>query len=334
MQQQLTLVFALLFTASLFAQHEPPQPFEEFGVKVKVLTLSNGKFSEFFPNDTVFHFGSVMFNHITGEVESVVLNDTLYGEYNLKPDVVSRWFSPDPLGAKFPNWSPYNFVLNNPMGNIDPDGQDVILLINAKAPFGTYMSGHSAVLVGDDSHGWVLYEKTGDNNGNGSANANIIPFKSLQEFQDNYGSAGTHEYGYRMKTSHEQDVQMLATSERDVHSPYDLDENNCADFCRKVISSGGLETGEKQTMLGITIPVLDFQEIASKNPNGENINLMPKGQTPEAMSKFMKENMKTPSEEQLKKNSFIFSQVVDDKGKVKVEAGTYKLDNNLNLKKQ
>ena len=122
MQKYLTLVFILLFTASLFAQHEPPQPFEEFGVKVKVLTLSNGKFCEFFTNDTVYRFGSVMFNHITGEVESVVFDDTLYGEYNLRPDVVSRWLSPDPLGAQFPNWSPYNFVLNNPIRMVDPTG--------------------------------------------------------------------------------------------------------------------------------------------------------------------------------------------------------------------
>ena len=122
MQKYLTFVFILLFTASIFAQHEPPQPFEEFGVKVKVLTLSNGKYCEFFPNDTIYRFGTVMFNHITGEVESVVFGDTLYGEYNLKPDVVCRWLSPDPLGAQFPNWSPYNFVLNNPIRMVDPTG--------------------------------------------------------------------------------------------------------------------------------------------------------------------------------------------------------------------
>lgn len=177
-------------------------------------------------------------------------------------------------------------------------------------------------------------EKTGDNNADGSAKANIIAFGSLQEFQDRYGSAGTHEYGYRMKTSHEQDVQMLATSENYVRSPYDLNENNCADFCRNVISSGGLKTGEKQTMFGITIPVLDFQEIASKNSNGENVNFVPKGQSPEALSNFIKENAKTPTEEQRKKNSFVFSQVVDGNGKIKVEAGTYKLDKDLNLVKQ
>lgn len=122
MQKYLTPVFALLMTASLFAQHEPIQPFEELGIKVKVLTLSNGKYQESFPNDTTFRFGSVMFNRVTGEVVTVIENDTLYGEYNLKAEVVSRWLSPDPLAHEFENYSPYNFSFNNPIIFIDPDG--------------------------------------------------------------------------------------------------------------------------------------------------------------------------------------------------------------------
>lgn len=122
MQKILTTVLVLLITASLFAQHEPIQPFEELGIKVKVLTLSNGKYQESFPNDTTFRFGSVMFNRVTGEVVTVIENDTLYGEYNLKAEVVSRWLSPDPLATEFSNWSPYSFSFNNPIIFNDPDG--------------------------------------------------------------------------------------------------------------------------------------------------------------------------------------------------------------------
>jgi RHS repeat-associated protein len=132
MQKILTSIFALLFTATLFGQHEPIQPFEELGIKVKVLTLSNGKYQESFPNDTTFRFGSVMFNRVTGEVVTVIENDTLYGEYNLKAEVVSRWLSPDPLAAKYPNWSPYNYALNNPILYIDPDGMDIIIAIKGR----------------------------------------------------------------------------------------------------------------------------------------------------------------------------------------------------------
>lgn len=125
MQKYLTLVFAALFCGSLFAQHEPIQPFEELGIKVKVLTLSNGKYQESFPNDTTFRFGSVMFNRVTGEVVTVIENDTLYGEYNLKAEVVSRWLSPDPLAHEYTNLSPYVFVANNPIIYVDPDGREI-----------------------------------------------------------------------------------------------------------------------------------------------------------------------------------------------------------------
>lgn len=132
MQKYFTLISALLFSACLFAQNEPIQPFEELGIRVKVLTLSNGKYQESFPNDTIFRFGSAMFNRVTGEVVSIVVDDTLYGEYNLKPEVVSRWLSPDPLAADFPSWSPYTYTYNNPILYVDPDGRSGIASIDTK----------------------------------------------------------------------------------------------------------------------------------------------------------------------------------------------------------
>jgi hypothetical protein len=67
--------------------------------------------------------GSVMYHRFTGEVVVVVEDDTLYGEYNLQPETMSRWLSIDPLAADFPEWSPYSFTFNNPIIFIDPDGR-------------------------------------------------------------------------------------------------------------------------------------------------------------------------------------------------------------------
>lgn len=41
---------------------------------------------------------------------------------------IGRWFSLDPKSQKYPEWTPYNYVINNPVNVIDPDGEDVILL--------------------------------------------------------------------------------------------------------------------------------------------------------------------------------------------------------------
>ena len=36
-----------------------------------------------------------------------------------------RWMSVDPLAKKYPGWSPYNYVEDNPTGSVDPNGAQV-----------------------------------------------------------------------------------------------------------------------------------------------------------------------------------------------------------------
>ena len=114
--------FALILRGVTIAQN----PYESIGKKAKVLTLSNGKYQEIFTNDTIVPIGSVMYNRVTGDIVAFITRDTMYAEYNLEPEVVSRWLSPDPLGAKFPQNSPYVYANNNPILFIDPDGQEPI----------------------------------------------------------------------------------------------------------------------------------------------------------------------------------------------------------------
>ena len=113
--------FALILRGVTTAQN----PYESIGKKAKVLTLSNGKYQEIFPNDTLVPIGGVMYNTITGDVVSFLKKDTMYAEYNLEPEVTSRWLSPDPLGAQYQSWSPYNYTLGNPIIFTDPDGRSV-----------------------------------------------------------------------------------------------------------------------------------------------------------------------------------------------------------------
>jgi hypothetical protein len=40
------------------------------------------------------------------------------------PDL-GRWFNVDPLADKYPSLSPYNFVANNPILYVDPDGREI-----------------------------------------------------------------------------------------------------------------------------------------------------------------------------------------------------------------
>ena len=97
-------------------------PFARFGYTPKIGTLSKGKYLEIQKIDSVVQIGSYRFNQVTGKVTGFVQVDTMYSEATLRPEIVSRWFNPDPLSDEFPSWSPYNFVYNNPIFFVDPTG--------------------------------------------------------------------------------------------------------------------------------------------------------------------------------------------------------------------
>jgi hypothetical protein len=116
-----TIFVGILLHTSVKAQ----QPFEEYGYKAKVATLSNGKYQEFFDQDTLVQIGSIILNTVTNRIEFFVTYDTTYSEATLQAEVVSRWLSPDPLSEKFYSLSPYNYAANNPILFVDPNGAEI-----------------------------------------------------------------------------------------------------------------------------------------------------------------------------------------------------------------
>ena len=136
MKQFITFIFSILLSLNFaFAQEEGKKevkytnPFEQAGIKnVKIATLSQGKYQEFHDLDSIVQIGTTLINVNTRQIVGYVANDST----NIlpSPTLISRWISVDPLAERHYDLTPYNFVENNPMNMIDPDGRDGIKIID------------------------------------------------------------------------------------------------------------------------------------------------------------------------------------------------------------
>jgi hypothetical protein len=92
-------------------------------LKIHVQTLTNGRYDEFPELAETTYVGSAVYDVYNRRIIGFVRRDTLYGEANLEPEVVSRWLSTDPI--HHPYQSPYTGFDNNPVYYVDPNGTTV-----------------------------------------------------------------------------------------------------------------------------------------------------------------------------------------------------------------
>lgn len=113
------VLFGLLFVVlSIDAQQEL---FKKFGHNKAPLTLSKGLYKETFENSDMMQVGTVIINTHTEKIVIFLDIDTTANAY--KAEATSRFLTVDPLAEKHYNWSPYVYVLNNPLRYVDPDGR-------------------------------------------------------------------------------------------------------------------------------------------------------------------------------------------------------------------
>lgn len=58
--------------------------------------------------------------------------DSVITTVKITDDQLLRWVNADPASAKYPELSPYNYVTNNPIKTIDPDGKEPIVTVTTE----------------------------------------------------------------------------------------------------------------------------------------------------------------------------------------------------------
>jgi YD repeat-containing protein len=117
--KQLFLFFLLVCAIAAQAQN----PYAALGIEEQVLHYDDTH-KEVFDQDSTKPIGYALYNIKEGILAIFDLQDTLIAAQKIDPSKVARWLGVDPLAGKYPNDSPYNFVLNNPIRFIDPDGRE------------------------------------------------------------------------------------------------------------------------------------------------------------------------------------------------------------------
>ncbi len=218
-----------------------------------------------------------------------------YGARYLDPKY-SRWLSTDPaLGDYIPgapindevrkqnqnlpgmggvfntiNASLYHYAGNNPVRYTDPDGRDIIQLLDpergrpSQRILNNIPFGHAAALIGNDTGGWLYYSNDGPNS------TDVQWFSSKKEFFDNYAKDRNKPFNYKegsaVKTSPEQDTAMqikafelagidkekgfdaketgerFIISENEKPTPYAFLSNNCSQHVGEIAHAGGVYT--------------------------------------------------------------------------------------------
>lgn len=117
-----------------------PKPFTSIKVQdpkdEEYWTLTAGMFQEVFEPKKNETYGHYTLNTTTGKIVTIDTNklkgfiiDPVAFAYDFGARMydarLGRWLSLDPLQAKYPNLSPYNFVANSPIMFVDPDGKKI-----------------------------------------------------------------------------------------------------------------------------------------------------------------------------------------------------------------
>ena len=217
---------------------------------------------------------------------------------------IGRFTTKDRFAEKYYAMSPYQYGANNPIENIDVNG-DSITILN----YGYNEKQHMAMLIQNETGKWQYYSINGDNfyisgkfsGGRKFDDIAVGEFNSPQEFMESSYNSSGKEYdlsinsygfveGYVLPSTPKQDeIMRKYFDDISKNEEYDLLKNNCTTIVQRVIESVGFKTYERERVLRILpaipsmgipsikislnrprpiVPSISFKSIIKQNPYG------------------------------------------------------------------
>ncbi len=126
--KNILLVFSLC-TACIPGKAQSSNPYEIFGHTSNVTYETPVTEFLYIKNkDTSSNVKAMALDAENGYAMLLNKDDVILEKVKLQPEHMLRWLSTDPLQAKYPGMSPYNFAGNSPIVCFDPDGRVIKII--------------------------------------------------------------------------------------------------------------------------------------------------------------------------------------------------------------
>lgn len=196
----------------------------------------------------------------------------------------------------YAGYSQRSFELYNPVKYVDPDGRDIILLNRSYGAFGF---GHNAILIGDDTDGWIYYSKDGYSGNTRQKFSNLNEFLSENKKNTDYN----YNRAWQIETTSTQDKEMHKDAYERYSKDYsvwaqdtdlvlkpsvDIDtefpilerkqlsdnkSENCADLTGHLLKKHGFGDFLFKSSFGFTYPNKQFEKFKEAYSQGKEVEM-------------------------------------------------------------